>query len=252
MKKLFILLLLPLLTFGQTDSDFPPAAAFPKSFEFLQVTDGLNVPYMVSATDTVVWAQLSNDSLVRPFTLAQLKNYLNLYSKDQVDSIAELYTATNELGWASYQAANYTSEAPLSVSEGDTALLELTDLTVIDTYIPSDVEALYDVTNSIIVPVQLGASYTVRISWKEESSINAGRAEILLDIGPDDANVIPIVRQEFSLTKGIGIQQNFTTSILLYSLDTFMANGCKIKLVSLAGNTDIYDVTVLISVNYRP
>lgn len=156
----------------------------------------------------------------------------------------QLYNLWNTLGWVRYKDDAYTEVAPFSVSLGDTATLFNNAANVIDNYIPNDLDSLWNRTDSTIMAQKIGDAYLVRIDFTAKSSQSEGYGTLSLDIG---GAIGPIVNRLFTFPRGADIPHKFSITTLLYSLDTFIANGAKIKISSGRGDLSLYDVNFVFS-----
>lgn len=157
-------------------------------------------------------------------------------------------------GWAQYIDGQYTSGSPLSVNN---AKVQLTIDTTVgsgsknETYLPSGVTTFFNETSNTIEAQKEGDAYTVRVNFVGDPAGVSDFGEIVFDIG-DGAPDIPIATRTVSFAKATATSVSTTTS--LFSLSTFVANGCKIYFdTSNSGdNVDIYDISVVITRTHSP
>jgi len=158
-------------------------------------------------------------------------------------------------GWAHYIDTAYATAADsFYVAQGSTLTLPIkADMTatLATNYLPNGVDSLFSQHDSTILGITTGASYTVRVTFKAKNSNNTGYATIALDIGTGGTPNITTA-ESLVFPKGAGVETQESKTILLYSLDTFVANGCKIKVTADTGNLEIYDIRLLIRLDSRP
>jgi len=165
------------------------------------------------------------------------------------------YLTTKSSGWAHYIDTAYATAADsFYVAQGSTLTLPVkADMTaaLVTNYLPNGVDSLFSQHDSTILGITTGASYTVRVTFKAKNSNNTGYATIALDIGTGGTPNITTA-ESLVFPKGAGVETQESKTILLYSLDTFVANGCKIKVTADTGNLEIYDIRLLIRLDSRP
>lgn len=149
-------------------------------------------------------------------------------------------------GWAQYKDTSLTSIAPQLVLEGITATLTNNALSTIVSNLPIGGGALYDAATSKITPYSSGDAYMLRVDFKAFTSSQSGLLSLKLDIGGAQGVIFD---RDITFPKGTGLSnvRSVSTSSLIYTLDTFVANGGAIQVESIVGNTSIYDVTYVIS-----
>ena len=149
-------------------------------------------------------------------------------------------------GWAQYSDTQHTSGSPLVILEGDTGVITNNALSVIDSQLPAGIASLYDPVTNKITPENSGDAYMLRIDFTAFTNDQAGLATVELDIGTP---LNEILRRGFTFPKGTGVANGIelSTSTLIYTLDTFLANGGSVELRSDVGDTSIYDITFVIS-----
>lgn len=149
-------------------------------------------------------------------------------------------------GWAQYSDSQYTSGSPLVVTEGNTAVITNNANSIINSQLPFGVTSLYDSATNKITPDKSGDAYMIRIDFTAFSSSQSGLATLELDIGAPQNEIL---RRGFTFPKGAGLANaiELSTSTLVYTLDTFLANGGSVELRSDEGNTSVFDITFVIS-----
>lgn len=166
------------------------------------------------------------------------------FAADQLQEIVDALVGTT--GWAQYNDTVLTSVSPQVISQGTTSVIQNNGLSVIESQLPMGVASFYDAATQKITPDTSGDSYVVRISFTAFTSSNAGAlATIQLDIGGAQ-NVI--LKRGFTFPKGSGVANaiDISTTNLVYSLGTFVANGGEVQIFSEVGDTSIYDVSYVV------
>jgi len=181
------------------------------------------------------------------------RNNQEVATKTEVNDTISFYSFKD--GWAHYIDTAYATAADsFYVAQGSTLTLPIkADMTaaLVTNYLPNGVDSLFSQQDSTILGITTGASYTVRVSFKAKNSNNTGYATIAFDIGTGGTPNIAS-SETFVFPKGAGVETQESKTILLYSLDTFVANGCKIKVTADTGNLEIYDIRLLIRLDSRP
>jgi hypothetical protein len=157
-------------------------------------------------------------------------------------------------GWAQYIDGEHTVGSPLAVNN---AKVQLTidpaagTGSKIETYLPAGVTEFWNSTTNKIIGQKEGDAYTIRVNFVGDPAGVSDYGEIIFDIG-DGAPDIPIATRTVSFAKATPTSVSTTTS--LFSLDTFIANGCKIYFdTSTSGDSvDVYDISVVITRTFSP
>lgn len=174
---------------------------------------------------------------------------LNAYAAYR-DGGWQIFNDSNSVGtgWAQYKDNQYTSGSPLVVSASSTTTIDNNSASTITSHLPTGVVSFYDNTSSRITPESVGDAYLLRIDFTAYTSSPSGLAKIKIDIG-DGITPNVIVERGFTFPKGTGSgnAQDYSTTTMLYSLSTFLANGALIQIESLTGTTSIYDVNFVIT-----
>lgn len=157
-------------------------------------------------------------------------------------------------GWAQYIDGQYTSGSPLSVNNAKVLLTIDTTIgtgSKIETYLPSGVDSFWDESTDRIQAQKEGDAYTIRVNFVGDPSGISDFGQIIFDIG-DSAPDIPIATRTVSFAKATATSVSTTTS--LFSLATFVENGCKIYFdTSDSGDSvDIYDISIVITRTHSP
>ena len=157
-------------------------------------------------------------------------------------------------GWAQYTDGEYTSGSPLSVNNSKVQITVNPTIgagSKIETYLPSGVGEFWDSTNNRLIAQKEGDAYTVRLNFTGDPAGISDFGQIIFDIG-DGAPDIPIATRTVSFAKATATTVSTTTS--LFSLSTFVENGCKIYFdTSDSGDSvDLYDISVVITRTHSP
>lgn len=165
--------------------------------------------------------------------------------------IQTLLDHTDSKGWANYDDGTYTVGSPLSITSA-AGLVKLecdgTGPNTVISELPPGVSALWDTTNDKIIGIKSGDAFDVRADFKAKNDNISGQMDVIFDIG--DPSGIPITSRSVTFPKGSNTEITFSIGIPLFSMATFIANGCKIYLQSITGNTLIYDISVFIKKDY--
>ncbi len=155
----------------------------------------------------------------------------------------------NSSGWGYYVDTVYTEGTPLTVAVGETVALPNNKGTVIETYLPDNVTTFYDGTR--VISDNVGAGLELRVNFKAKTTSNNGAFALSYDISAlgDGSNVITERAETF--VRGTGVEQSYSFSTSLFSLDTFVANGALPKFESINGTSSVYDITFLIKRDHR-
>ena len=158
---------------------------------------------------------------------------------------------SNSSGWASYADGTYTEGSPLELAIDTDTLLPNDATTTIETQKPYDITEYYD--GSTIIGKN-GDSAVITIDFlAKPTSGTTTYIEIWLDITGGTGtptNLANLYKRIISFPKGNGIERPIVLSTLVYSLDTWDANGAVVK-VRANGTCDIYDIRYVISRTHK-
>jgi hypothetical protein len=151
--------------------------------------------------------------------------------------------STFKRGWAQY--AHHPTNAAQRVSGATNNVLQIDGggSTSNTNYLPQGVDALWDTNNYKVISNEVGNGYNVRVQFTcDPVSISDDKLDVLFDIG---GAVGQISGRTIGSPKGA---DPFTVSVAipLFSLDTFVANGCSIYINPLGNDFDITDASILI------
>ncbi len=159
----------------------------------------------------------------------------------------ELAQAAGKItGWAQYSDTQYTSTSPLIVTNGSNVNLTNNAGNTIKSQLPEGVTDLYDNVAGKITPDTSGDMYELRVDFTAFTTSNTGYGELTLDIG-GSLGVILSIPVTFPRGTGISNSRAFSRTTLMYTLDTFLQNGGRLKYESIRGNTSVYDIVYVIS-----
>jgi hypothetical protein len=120
--------------------------------------------------------------------------------------------------------------------------------TSITTYEPNGV-SLWNATDSTITPIYVGDGYDIRVDFRAKTTSVVDYASFTLDIGTF-ASPIQVTTRTFTFPKGQNVWHSFSFGFPIYTLETFIANGAKIKFQSGVGDLDISEQLVFIKKDY--
>lgn len=148
-------------------------------------------------------------------------------------------------GWAQYKDDQYTSSSPLVIPQGSTVTLGNNAASVIESQLPDGVSSFYDESTNEILGISSGDALLVRIDVTAFTSSQNGLAKVRFDIAGSQG---VILNKTISFPKGTGLSNanEFSSTSFVYSLDTFVANGCELKIESITGQTSIFDVNYVV------
>ncbi len=151
-------------------------------------------------------------------------------------------------GWAVYYDALHTASNPLTVNNERKQLTcdGLGSLTN-KAYLPRNVVDLWDGVGGKVLATGVGDCYTVRLQYNFTSLDNNAQLDVEFDIGGDSE--VLILDETIVKAKGVGGIQRASVNKSIYSLDTFLENGCKIY-INTTNEIDIYDVIVFVQKTY--
>jgi len=170
------------------------------------------------------------------------------YTTAEVD---QFLTRADHLGWAVYFDSVHTNTATGIVINNTRTNISCNGLgsQTVTTYLPNGVTSLWDTNANEIVSSALGNAYNVRVQFKAEATVGATFFDIEFDIG-DGAGPV-IAARTLGAPKASGIEIQYSIGIPLFSMQTFVNNGCGIWIdttVDGPGGSDItiYDIQVMV------
>lgn len=155
-----------------------------------------------------------------------------------------LPTAT---GWENHEDSTYTSASPITLSASTRTKLTIDGLSARTNTTYSPVPGvLWDNTNNLITPENIGDFYDIRLRFDAEPAVSDGFITLELDIGGSEG---VILAQTQRFLKGTSAQKMLFTATT-FTLDTFVANGGAIYATSSV-DVDVYDVGLLINRTFK-
>jgi hypothetical protein len=172
------------------------------------------------------------------------------YTTAEIDT---LLMKVDKMGWEVSFDGTYTSGSPFAIPASTRTLMPCDGLgsNSNNTYLPSDVTELWDTTLDKIVSDNVGNAFEVRVQFIADPGAISASFDMEFDIGNGAPNIV-IAARTINAPKGA---DPFVVSVAIpiYSLGTFVTNGCKIYINTTdSGDTfDIYDISVLIKQDYH-
>lgn len=144
---------------------------------------------------------------------------------------------TDTSGWGFYKddAAEQTF--------GTTAtklLINGADASTNEDYLPLQIRGvsnLWDGTNSVITPIEIGDFYNVRVDLPVTSRAGSNYVELVLDIGGAATPTIPIMTRRIETNRAAPF--NHSIAFPIFCLGTFVANGGQFFLTSDTGSIGV-------------
>lgn len=165
------------------------------------------------------------------------------------DGIFKLVGYSNNLytGVAAYSDSTYSSGSPFSLSAGVKVTLPNDASGVWDAQIPIDIDSLYMASDSTITG-RNGDGLNIDIEFKAKPTTASNtKLSVTIDIGGAVGELYP---RDFIMTKGNGVEHYYLSSFNVYTLDTWEANGGRVKIVSDAA-ADVYDIRYVITRTHK-
>ena len=165
--------------------------------------------------------------------------------------VQSLLTRVEKMGWEICDDTAYTSGSPLSVDNAR-VLLTCDGLgpNSNNTYLPDGVTELWNTTSNKIISGSTGNAFDVRVNFTADGGVTGDIMELELDIGDGSPDIV-ISSNTITQPKGAG---PFVVSVSfpLFSLSTFVTNGCKLYLNSSnsGDDFDVYDISIFVKQDY--
>lgn len=152
--------------------------------------------------------------------------------------------ANSVTGWADYVDTEYTTGSPFVLTSGQKATLPMNGGTIRDLYLPGEIDSLFNRADTAIIGRE-GDAIAINIEFqvRPTSAATDIRVKTTIDIGGAVGEIYP---REQSLTKGNGVEHFYLTTTGAYTLDTWEANGGKIKVEAINGPVEIYNIRVVV------
>lgn len=175
--------------------------------------------------------------------------WFNSIVKDFNSLFSTVEEVINTFGWAYYDDSQYTSGSPLNINNTTTqvtidGLGSSTELS----YLPDGI-SFFDTTTSEITPENIGDSYILRFDFNAISASNNVLFDVEIDIGSGSPNLV--YDQTLTIVKGSNTEQRYSLAIPIYTLNTFLTNGGKIK-IATTNNVNFYDFGLFITRVSKP
>lgn len=159
----------------------------------------------------------------------------DLATKDYVDGVI----TSGLLNWAQYADTQFDTNTRLTVSAQTSVTMPNNALNNITSYMPSGV-AFYD--GSKITPQSTGETYELRVNFSANSSTVNNYIIVSLDIGGTQG---VILERTISFPRGNNIDHAFSTTSILFALNTFVTNGGTLS-IYCEDEIDIWGVSYVI------
>jgi len=187
--------------------------------------------------------------------IAQMQEDQVLYV-DKTDGTIKSCTAHEFCGkgWAVYfDGTHIDIGSAYTVADNESKLLPCdgTGGATVTSELPAGVTALWDVISDKIIGNNIGDGFDVRIEFDAQTDNQNGAFDIHFDIG--NPTGIIISGRTLTFPKGSGAETHFSVGLPLYSMATFVANGCKVRIDGIAGKgtTSIYNISVFVKRDYK-
>lgn len=174
-------------------------------------------------------------------------NLLTRRSSDGTDLVYGIGESIDQLGWIAVTDTTYTSGSPFAITANADAVLDFNNDSIIQTYAPNGYtvsDFFNDTTNRILSP-QVGYAYMFRLTFKCLPANNSRVLNVSYSIGTDINNQI-VIDSRSSELRSSASATNFSSSSLIYSLQTFITNGMQI-ILNADTNASVYDISMVIS-----
>lgn len=153
------------------------------------------------------------------------------------------YSNGTKTGYGIYNGTDYTEASPLVITAGNKVKLVNNAASTVLSQLPEG-QDLWDPVTNKITPINDGDGYLLRVDFTAANTSNTGALELTLDIG---GSLGEILARPDTFIRGTNIFRRFTSTSMIYSLGTFLANGGELFLESIRGTTSLYDLTIIIS-----
>lgn len=148
-------------------------------------------------------------------------------------------------GWATYNDSEYTDIAPEVIAEDEIVNISNNAAVSIEGQLPSD-DSLYDSVTQRVFPNEINDAYIIRVTFKAYSTSQTGRYNIGLDISPLGDNSMIAVENPTTMLRGSGLSNARVVDeeFVVFSSAAFVANGGRIFIESVTGDTNIYNTRI--------
>lgn len=150
-------------------------------------------------------------------------------------------TSILNTGWWYIKDETYTEANPLTISETRT-LIDMSIDSDISGFAPlgKQVSDIYDESTGSITPLNIGDSYSFRLTFQCKSSTIDNRLLLDLDIQSEI-----IFKDEEELPEA-GISKEAVFNSPIFALNNFKANGGRFYATSTIGSVDIFDINLFL------
>lgn len=155
------------------------------------------------------------------------------------NSVNALY---NVAGWVEYKDLTNTVSSKQALTAGQANILTIDGASTIKTYKPLGMGNSELWATNKITPLALGDSYMVRVDFEADISNANGHFDVDCFIG---GAIGRTYKDSKSFPKGANTAHSFSINFLIYSLDTFIANGGQIR-ITPSHSMNIWDKRIII------
>lgn len=197
---------------------------------------------------TQLTAKLTDDGFVIPSVSSNPTGEEGAVIYNTTDSLLLTYEKgawiplVHPNGWARYDNTTYNSGSPLTILQGDTQTLYFDSCMICD-YLPYGVDSMYNRADSTFITDRVGNTYLWTLDFNAENSNVSGYGQLMMDIGGAPGIIFSRLN---SFPKGANTEHEFSSTNFVYTLDTFLANGGRIRYYSAVGDTDMWDIQLRI------
>ncbi|QCQ57986.1 hypothetical protein Barba22A_gp135 [Rheinheimera phage vB_RspM_Barba22A] len=145
--------------------------------------------------------------------------------------------------WFFTQLGNYTSVAPLSISNGVTSKIAFQpeDITYTN---GNGFTTQYDFVNQKFMPTTLNDLFTAEVRFKFKCSAQDGHFDVKLESPDFDFN--PVSGLSVSSTKSAGVEQFASIPFTFFIGQDLIDNGLEFKITPFNTNIQVYDISYLV------
>ena len=158
------------------------------------------------------------------------------------DAVVSLHAGS---GWADYADNQYTSGSPFALSANTDTVLPNNAGVIRNSELPGDVSAFYSGGK---IAGREGDALAITIDFKAVPTNPAATfLEVWFDIG---GSVGELYRRIVTFPKGQDVERGVTMTTMVYTLDTWEANGADVY-VRCNGTADLYDIRFVVARVHR-
>lgn len=254
MRKILFLLLLPILTYSQTLVTSGGSATIKSGSGDSSIVNTSNLSYSYNSgfmsRERLKIFNSANPKIVYykgDASEISVNSSTGLGSLTALDAIIATATSSQNTGWADYTDTTYTSASPFSLTAATKYTLYNHADVIRDSQIPVDVDSVYSRSDSTIIGFN-GDGWNILIEFNiKPTTANVTKLSVALDIGGSVGEIYP---RDFILTKGNGVEHYYLSSFTAYMLDTWEANGAKVK-VQVDNAAEIYDLRYVLTRTHK-